>query len=150
MLTTAVVAITVCGFATLFFWRFGHFRPRVAATLIALTWIVVPITWLIASAMTSRKWRKTSYVLSEDYLVVNKSSTFGGKKQRMYRYEAMISLRTEQSFGGKRHDYGTIHITMPRPEHEIVLPYVPDPERQAVFLKNQISSRRLHPHVESV
>jgi len=142
MITTAAVVIAVCGFTTLFFWRFGHFTPRLAMTLIALTWVIVPLVWLVAWTVTSKKWHKTNYVLGDEYLTINKSSTFGTSKQRMYRYEAMISLRTEQSFAGRRHEYGTIRITMSKPEHDIVLPYVPDPERQAVFLKNQIVARR--------
>lgn len=142
MITTAAMVVAVCGFATLFFWRFGHFRPRVAVTFIALTWVIVSLIWLIASTITSKKWHKTNYVLGDEYLIINKSSNFGVSKQRMYRYEAMISLKTEQSFAGRRHEYGTIRITMPRPEHDIVLSYVPDPERQAVFLKNQIVARR--------
>ena len=150
MMTTALVVVAVCGFATIFFWRFGSFTPRLAMTLTALTWVVMGVAWLVGSAVTSKKWHKTKYIFSDDYLTINKTSTFGASRQKMYRYEAMLSLRTEQSFAGRRHEYGTIHITMPRPEQEVVLPYVPDPERQAVFLKSQIAGRRPHPHVESV
>lgn len=150
MLTTSVMAIAVCAVVTLFFSRFVSLTSRATMTVIALTWVIFPLIWAIASITMTKKWHKTSYVLTDDYLIVNKTMPFGGKKQRLYRYEAMISLRTEQSYWSKRHGYGTIHITMPRPEQEVVLPYVSDPERQAVFLKNQVTRTHLHPHVESV
>lgn len=150
MILTAIVTVAVCGFATLFFWRFGHFRPHFATTFVTLTWVVVPLVWLVASIVTSRRWQKTSYVFGDDYLSINKASIFGGTNQRMYRYETMISLRTNQSFSGKRHGYGTIRIMMPRPEHEVVIHYVPEPERQAVFIKNQIAGRRPRTHAETL
>lgn len=150
LFVSAVIAVAVCGFVTLFFLRYGHFAPRLAATFVALTWVVVGLGWVIGSALASKKWNKTSYVLGDDYLTVNKVDLFGTKEQKMYRYDAMISLRTAQSYSGRRHDFGTIYITMPRPEHELVLPYVAEPERQAVFLKTQMARRTPHAHIESV
>lgn len=150
MLTTGVMAIAICAVVTLFFSRFVSLSPRATMTVVALTWVMFPLLWAVASIAMTKKWRKTSYVFAEDYLIINKSLPFGGKKQRLYRYEAMISLRSEQSYWSKRRGYGTIHIIMPRPEHEVVLSYVSDPERQAVFLKNQITRTRPHPHIEAV
>lgn len=141
MVSTAVMTLAVCGFATLFFWQFAHIRPQLAVTFIALTWVVVGLTWMIGSFLSSRRWHKTNYVFGDDFLTINKATSFGGVKQRMCRYDTMVSLHTDQTRAGKRHDYGTIRITMPRPEHDLVLPYVPEPERHAVFVKSQIAGR---------
>lgn len=145
---SAIMTVAVGGFATLFFWRFAHLRPRVAVTMIALTWVVVGVAWLVASALTTKKWHKTNYVFGDDYLTVNKGGYYGSNAQKIYRYDAMISLHVDQSHAGRRHDYGTIRITMPRPEQEVVLPFVPEPERQAVFVKSQIARRGVRPPVD--
>lgn len=142
MIATGIVAVLVCGFATLFFLWILPLPTRMAMTVTALTWVGLPLLWAIASIVMTKKWHKTSYILGDTHLTIQKNAFLGGKSQRMYRYDTMTSLHAEQSFWGKRHGYGTLHITISRRDNEVVLPYVPNPDAFAALVKDRITTHR--------
>ena len=141
ILSSALAALVLSGIAVLFFVQRKPFDSHVLI-FAGVTCAGIVVLWLLSVGVLSRKWHKTTYVLAEEYLAVNKGAIFGVGKRRLYRYEAMASINVAQSRTGKRHDYGTIRIVMPKPVRSIRITYVPDPERQAVFVRNQIVSHQ--------
>ncbi len=142
MVATGAVAIGVCAFVTLFFLRIVPLPSRAAMTIIALTWVGLPLLWAITSIVMRKKWHKTSYIIGDNHLTVRKDGFMSGVSQQMYRYDTMISLKVEQSFWGRRSGYGTLRITLPRIEDEVALSYVPDPANFAALVKDHITRGR--------
>lgn len=141
IISSAIVTACICGGAALFF---AFFKPLAshATLLVAATCAGVAVIWLFSMFAMTRKWHRTTYVLAEEYLAVNKGAVFGVGKRRLYRYETMVSISVSQRRNGKRHDYGTIRIAIAKPSRDMKITYVPDPERQAVFIRNQMGNQQ--------
>jgi len=139
ILSSAIIALLISGGTVLFFTQFKPLATHGMLFTIAAC-AGIALIWLLSAVALSRKWHRTTYVLAEEYLAVNKGAVFGVGKRRLYRYEAMVSIGVSQSRSGKRHEYGAIRIVMAKPARNITITYVPDPERQAVFVRNQIAS----------
>ncbi len=113
-------------------------------------WVLLPGMWVIGSMIARDKWRKSSYKLTDDALVISQGNMMGGANRQMYRYDAIIAVNIKQDVWGSRFDYGDIYIKIPRLGRDVVLRAVANPNEQIKPLKalvNQHSNTRPSPGI---
>lgn len=132
--------LVVCVLPTLFFWNFNEFGLRLPRILLGILWVSMLGMWLLWLWLTKRKWDKSYYALSDDSLIIHKAGLFG-VKQKMYRFDSILSVSVHSGPLGSRNNYGSIHIEIPRAVETVILQYVVDPEEQAEAIKSAIAGQ---------
>lgn len=132
------LALLICLLPTLFFWNFNEFGLRLPRILLSLLWVSMIGLWLVWFVLTKRKWDKSYYALSDDSLIIHKSGALGSK-QKMYRFDSILSVSVQRGPLGSRRNYGSIHVEIPRAVETVILQYVVNPEEQAEAIKSAIA-----------
>lgn len=139
--TTGVAVLGICLFMTVVFRGVLGLGTNFERYVLLALWILLPAMWLLGSIMAQNKWRKTTYKLTNDALVITQGSTFGGKSRQLYRYDSIIAVDVEQDAWGSRNGYGDIYLDIPRLGRRVVLRGVMEPEKQTKALKARIAHR---------
>lgn len=114
------------------------------STIKIISWLILLIAWIVASAKLWFDWNAKHYELSNDALIIDARAGRLGTSRTVYRYESIISLRFSQGYWGKKFGYGDVRVTIPKIETEIVMNDIDMPEQQLAGLQ-----RRIQAHTES-
>jgi hypothetical protein len=132
--------LLLCILITIFFTRVTGMDTRVEGWIVFLSWIILPLLWLVGSVAASKNLRQTQVVLGPDTLAVQKKSIFGTDTQ-LYRYDSILSVHVKSGYLGKKYGYGTIALEIPKLNKPVVLDYISTPELHATNIKKEISSK---------
>jgi hypothetical protein len=134
-----MVTLATCVVVTVTFRSVIGLGLNIERYLIWALWVLLPGMWVIGSMIRRDKWRKSSYMLTDDALVVSSGNMLGGGNRQMYRYDAIISVNIRQGALGNRYGYGDVSLEIPRLGRDVVLQGIADPHMQIKELKSRIS-----------
>jgi uncharacterized membrane protein YdbT with pleckstrin-like domain len=135
-----LLVLTMCGVISLALAVIMQNLPQSRNVLLLVVWTTLPLLWLIGSIKAYKGYKKGRYELKDDSLVVYKGGIFG-TSSKLYRYDSIVSVEVQQSYFGKKHNYGTLYITIPRLETVLRLRDIDHPHAQAEKLK-AVSAKR--------
>lgn len=139
-----ILVLTALVIVSLFFKRFVTVAPDMQAFLVMSMWIILPVFWAGGSLYLYKSWPKATYILSENALIIQKKSMFGGKSEQLYRYESITTIDCRQNFLTPD---GTLTLTLSQLD-PVTLYAVADPEAQARKIKDTIASK--YPRVKTI
>lgn len=121
-------------------------NSRIQTPLLIIIWSILPLGWIVGSAALVLRERNTKYILGPQTLTIKNGSFFGSSTEALYRYDSMLSVESNQSFFGRKYNYGTIHITVPKLEtaNAVQLKAVDNPHEQAKRIKNAVITVSSH------
>lgn len=134
-----LIVLFTCVLITIVFRAFLGLGLNVERYLLWSMWVLLPGMWVIGSMIIRDKWRKTTYQLTNDALVIHKGSLGGGSNQQMYRYDAIIAVNVKQDFWGSKYGYGDVYLEIPRLGQHIQLRGICEPDKQAQALKANVA-----------
>lgn len=139
VISAGVVTLLICLGVTWLVVR-APSQTGIGTLLLGLTWIGLPIVWLISAWLAYLRDKKKGYFLTDDALIV-RGGGLASVHEELYRYDSMLAVSVNQGLVGKSGGYGTISITIPKLDTPVVLRYVMNPEAQAMKLKARISGQ---------
>jgi uncharacterized membrane protein YdbT with pleckstrin-like domain len=133
--------LVTCALITVLFRTVIGIGSNVESYLLWALWVLLPGMWVIGSMIARDKWRKSSYSLTKDAVVVTKGNMVGGKSRQMYRYDAIIAVDVEQDLWGSRFGFGDVHLEIPRLGRRVILRAVNNPHEQTKQLKARVTQQ---------
>lgn len=136
-----VSVLLICILVTVIFRSVLGLGLNIERYLLWALWVLLPGMWVIGSMLARDKWRKTSYKLTDDALVISRGGMMGGGNRQMYRYDAIIAIDVKQDMWGSRFGYGDVYVEIPRLGRHIVLRAVTEPNQQTKALKANVAQQ---------
>lgn len=136
---TGIAVLLICVFVTVIFRTVLGLGLNIERYILWALWVLLPGMWLIGSMIARDKWRKTSYKLTDDALVVSRGNMMGGGNRQMYRYDAIIAVDVKQDIWGSRYGYGDVYLEIPRLGRHVVLRAIAEPNEQTKALKSNVA-----------
>ena len=140
IIAAGVFLLAVCRLVPRLCWFAFGLDPELGRLVLWCMWISLPLLWAAGSWLAWAKWQKGGYFMTEDALIIRKS-TLTGTVDDMYRFDSMISVQVRQGPLGKQSGYGTITISVPKLSKDLVLQHVSNPQNLALELKASVSRK---------
>lgn len=138
-----LAVVGICLLVTILFKTVVGFGSHFETVLLVLLWIILPMLWLVWSAVYYTKLHKTRYTLTDDSLVIQKSQLLGTVTKH-YRYDSILKVEAFQSFLDKNTNHGQVRLSVPRLNNPVILNYVEDPASQAKHIKRHVGRYAAH------
>jgi len=137
MVTTFFVAF----FSALLFGSIVHFVVGAYDGSRILTFLIIMLIGSIAVLLAFFRWRDDRYILTEDGILISSSLSLTQKKRKIFLYESILSVSSNQNYFGSKLGYGEIHVTIPKLGEKLILKDIEDPEEQLLILQKYIKSK---------
>lgn len=137
MVTTFFVAF----FSAILFGSIVHFVIGAYDGSRIITFLIIMLIGSIAVLMAYLKWRDDKYILTDEGIMISSSLSPTKKKHKIFLYESIISVSSNQNYFGSKLGYGEIHITIPKLGEKLILKDIEEPDEQLLILQKFIKSK---------
>lgn len=138
LIVSAILVLVACLVTTFFFQYAVSAAPGLQRTLMIVLWVGMPVLWIVGVLVAEINFRKTSYILTDDALSVQKSGILGRGSTQLCGYETIMSVNsTSRRYGA----YGSIELILDQ-QASVILHNVASPDEQARHIKKRVAEAK--------